>query len=55
MDEVPSVHLVLINETFRLNKINKIKDYIVAEIRERILMNKGLSRYIAAFTVLINL
>ena len=32
---------------FRLNKINEIKDYFVAEIKERELMSKGLSKYIA--------
>ena len=31
----------------RLNKINEIKDYFVAEIRERELMSKSLSKYIA--------
>ena len=34
---------------FRLNKANEIKDYLVAEIRERELMNKRISRYIASF------
>ena len=32
---------------FRLNKINEIKDYFVAEIKQRELMNKRLSKYIA--------
>ena len=31
----------------RLNKINEIKDYFVAEIKERELMSKKLSKYIA--------
>ena len=31
---------------FRLNKINEIKDYFVAEIKERELMSKRLSKYI---------
>ena len=35
------------NQTFRLNKINELKDYFVAEIRERKLMSKGLSKYTA--------
>ena len=30
-------------EQFRLNKINKIKDYFVTEIKERELMSKRLS------------
>ena len=32
---------------FRLDKINEIKDYFVAEIKERELMSKRLSKYIA--------
>ena len=32
---------------FRLNKINEIKDYFVAEIKERELMSKRLTKYIA--------
>ena len=32
---------------FRLTKINEIKDYFVAEIKERELMSKRLSKYIA--------
>ena len=35
-------------QQFRLNKINEIKDYFVAEIRERELMSKRLSKYIAS-------
>ena len=34
---------------FRLNKINKIKDYFNSEIQERKAMSKKLSKYIAAF------
>ena len=34
---------------FRLNKINEIKDYFVAAIKERELMSKKLSKYIASF------
>ena len=36
-------------QQFRLNKINEIKDYFVAEIKERELMSKRLSNYIASF------
>ena len=36
-------------QQFRLNKINEIKDYFVAEIEERELMSKGLSKYINSF------
>ena len=34
---------------FRLNEINKIKDYFNSEIQERKAMRKKLSKYIAAF------
>ena len=37
------------DQEFRLNKINEIKDYIIAEIRERELMSKNLSKCIASF------
>ena len=36
-------------QQFRLNKINEIKDYFVAGIKERELMSKRLSKYIASF------
>ena len=36
-------------QQFRLNKINEIKDCFVAEIKERELMSKRLSKYIASF------
>ena len=36
-------------QQFRLNKINEIKDYFVAEIKERELMSKRVSKYIASF------
>ena len=36
-------------EQFRREKINEIKDYFVAEIKERELMSKRLSKYIASF------
>ena len=35
------------NRQFRLNKINEIKDYFITEIKERELMSKKLSKYIA--------
>ena len=35
-------------EQFRLNKINEIKDYFLAEIRERELISKNISKYIAS-------
>ena len=37
---------------FMLNKINGIRDYFVAEIKERELMSERLSKYIASFDYL---
>ena len=37
------------NQQFRLNKISEIKDYFIAEIKERELMSERLSKYIASF------
>ena len=36
-------------QQFRLNIINEIKDYFVAKIKERELISKRLSKYIASF------
>ena len=36
------------DEQFRLNKINENKDHFIAEIRERELISKNLSKYIAS-------
>ena len=36
-------------QQFRLNKINEIKDYFAAEIKERELMSKRISKYIVSF------
>ena len=36
------------DQQFRLNKINEIKDYFIAEIREREIMSKNLCNYIAS-------
>ena len=45
MDTIP-----LSDQTkFRLNEINKIKDYFNFEIQERRTMSKKLSKYITAF------
>ena len=35
-------------QQFRLNKINEIKDYFLAQIRERELISKSLSKYIVS-------
>ena len=41
--------MILSNQTkFRLNEINKIKDYFNSKIQKRKIMNKKLSKYIAA-------
>ena len=37
------------DQEFMLNKINEIKDYFIAEIKERELMSKRLSKYITSF------
>ena len=36
------------NQQFRINRINEIKNYFIAEIRERELMSKRLNSYIAS-------
>ena len=36
-------------QQLKLNKINEIKDYLLAEIRERELISKNISKYIASF------
>ena len=37
------------DQQFRLNRINEIKDYFIAEIKERELMSKNLNKYIDSF------
>ena len=37
------------NQQSRLNKISAIEDYFIAEIKERELMSKKLSKYISFF------
>ena len=45
----PNLNAIPSNEQqFRLNKINEIKDYFLAEIRERKLISKNISKYIAS-------
>ena len=45
----PNLNANISNEQqFRLKKINEIKDYFLAEIRERELTSKNLSKYIAS-------
>ena len=46
----PSLSTIPSNDQkFRLNKINEAKDYFVAEIKEREIMSKSISKYIASF------
>ena len=35
-------------QQFRLNKINEIKDYFLAKIREKELLSKNISKYISS-------
>ena len=45
----PNLNTNISNEQqFRLNKINEIKDYFLAEIRERELISKNISKYIVS-------
>ena len=43
---------ILNDQQFRLNKINEIKDYFIAEVKERQLMSNNLSKYISSFDYL---
>ena len=58
--ETPNMYPNLIANTsneqqFRLNKINEIKDYFIAEIKKREFMSKNLSKYVLLLlSVLIN-
>ena len=40
------------DQQFRLNRINEIKEFFIAKIRERGLMTKNVSKYIACFEYL---
>ena len=45
----PNLNANISNEQqFRLNKINEFKDYFLAKIRERELVSKNISKYIAS-------
>ena len=47
---LPNIYPKLNNQQqFRLNKISEVKDYVIGEIRERELISKRLSKYIASF------
>ena len=46
----PNLNTNISNEQqFRLNKINEIKDCFLAEIRERELISRNISNYVASF------
>ena len=48
--EAPYLYLNLNDQQqFRLNKVNEVKDYFVAEIKEREIMSKRLNKYITSF------
>ena len=50
MGEAPIMYPNLNDQQqFRLNKINEVKDYFIAEIREREVITKRFSKYIASF------
>ena len=50
MGESPNMYSNLNDQQlFRLNKINEVKYYFSAKIRERELMSKRVSRYVASF------
>ena len=45
-----SIDIILLsNQQFRLNKISEIEDYFIAEIKERGLISKKLSKYISFY------
>ena len=48
LNAVPLNTNISIEQQLRLNKINEIKDYFLAEIRERELISKNISKYIAS-------
>ena len=53
MDEATKVHLNLKDQTkFRLNEINKTRNYFIAEIQERETMSKRLSKNIEKYCCL---
>ena len=47
--ETPNIYSNLNDQQqFRLNKLNEVRDYLIAEVRERELMSKKLSKCIAS-------
>ena len=49
MSEATKIYPNLDDQTFRLNKVNEIRDYFIAEVRERELINERLNKYISTF------
>ena len=50
MDEAHNMYPNLNDQqSFRLNKISEVRDCFIADIRERELMSKKISNYIASF------
>ena len=47
LNAVPLNANILNEQQFRINKIKEIKNYFLAEIRERELISKSISKYIA--------
>ena len=47
-NEIPLNANMSNEQQFRLNKINEVKDYFLAEIRERELISQNISKYIAS-------
>ena len=45
----PNTYPNLNDQQFRLNKISEVGDYFISEIKERELMSKRVSNYIASF------
>ena len=51
----PNLNAIPLSVTpFRLNKINEIKDYFVAKIKERKLMEKDLGNILLLLTIFTN-
>ena len=48
LNEVPFNANISNEQQFRLNKINEIRDYFLARTRERELISKNISKYIAS-------
>ena len=52
LNAIPLTVNISDGQQFKLNKINEIKDYFIAEIRGRELMKKNLIKYITFFEYL---